>query len=593
MPHATPLIATLVAGICLAFVAGLVAHRFRLPPIAGYLLAGVCIGPFTPGFVADQHLANELAEIGVILLMFGVGLHFSLKDLLSVRAIAIPGAIGQILVATFFGLLLGLAMGWPAGSGFVFGLSLSVASTVVLLRALQERRMVETEKGRIAVGWLIVEDLVMVLTLVLLPPLAGILGGMAQTADVDPELTRALGIGAVWTAVGVTAVKVSAFIALMLVVGRKVIPLVLHYVAHTGSRELFRLSVLAIALGVAYGSAKLFGVSFALGAFFAGMVLAESQLSQQAARETLPLRDAFAVLFFVSVGMLFDPVNLLERPLAILATVVTIIFIKSAAAYLIVKAFGYPRTIALTIAASLAQIGEFSFILVVLGVGLKLLPPVAQDLVVAGALFSILVNPLLFMAVDRYGARLDAETVEGAEAAPPAEEIAVTEDAPEPTTLTDHAVVIGYGRVGKRIVERLRAAGIPLLVIEERAGVAEALREAGIEAIGEPAGNRGVLAQANIAGARWLVTAIPDAFAAGTLIEQARSANGAIAIVARATSQAEADHLRQFGANHIVIAKDELAGAMAEQLLAEERTYRRPGEAGAQGELDLAAPLPA
>jgi len=592
LPHATPLIATLVAGICLAFVAGLVAHRFRLPPIAGYLLAGVCIGPFTPGFVADQHLANELAEIGVILLMFGVGLHFSLKDLLSVRAIAIPGAIGQIVVATFFGLLLGLAMGWPAGSGFVFGLSLSVASTVVLLRALQERRMVETEKGRIAVGWLIVEDLVMVLTLVLLPPLAGVLGGMAQTADVDPELTRALGIGAVWTAVGVTAVKVSAFIALMLVVGRKVIPLVLHYVAHTGSRELFRLSVLAIALGVAYGSAKLFGVSFALGAFFAGMVLAESQLSQQAARETLPLRDAFAVLFFVSVGMLFDPVNLLERPLAILATVVTIIFIKSAAAYLIVKAFGYPRTIALTIAASLAQIGEFSFILVVLGVGLKLLPPVAQDLVVAGALFSILVNPLLFMAVDRYGARLDAETVEGAEAAPPAEEIAVAEDAPEPTTLTDHAVVVGYGRVGKRIVERLRAAGIPLLVIEERAGVAEALREAGIEAIGEPAGNRGVLAQANIAGARWLVTAIPDAFAAATLIEQARSANGAIAIVARATSQAEADHLRQFGANHIVIAKDELAGAMAEQLLAEDKTYRPRGEADAQGELDLATPLP-
>ncbi|MFT4159416.1 YbaL family putative K(+) efflux transporter [Shinella sp.] len=592
MPHATPLIATLVAGICLAFVAGLVAHRFRLPPIAGYLLAGVCIGPFTPGFVADQHLANELAEIGVILLMFGVGLHFSLKDLLSVRAIAIPGAIGQIVVATFFGLLLGLAMGWPAGSGFVFGLSLSVASTVVLLRALQERRMVETEKGRIAVGWLIVEDLVMVLTLVLLPPLAGVLGGMAQTADVDPELTRALGIGAVWTAVGVTAVKVSAFIALMLVVGRKVIPLILHYVAHTGSRELFRLSVLAIALGVAYGSAKLFGVSFALGAFFAGMVLAESQLSQQAARETLPLRDAFAVLFFVSVGMLFDPVNLLERPLAILATVVTIIFIKSAAAYLIVKAFGYPRTIALTIAASLAQIGEFSFILVVLGVGLKLLPPVAQDLVVAGALFSILVNPLLFMAVDRYGARLDAETVEGAEAAPPAEEIAVAEDAPEPTTLTDHAVVIGYGRVGKRIVERLRAAGIPLLVIEERAGVAEALREAGIEAIGEPAGNRGVLAQANIAGARWLVTAIPDAFAAATLIEQARSSNGAIAIVARATSQAEADHLRQFGANHIVIAKDELAGAMAKQLLAEDRTYRPRGEADAQGELDLATPLP-
>ncbi|MDX3977899.1 YbaL family putative K(+) efflux transporter [Shinella sp.] len=594
MPHATPLIATLVAGICLAFLAGLVAHRFRLPPIAGYLLAGVVIGPFTPGFVADQNLANELAEIGVILLMFGVGLHFSLKDLLSVRAIAIPGALGQIVVATVFGLLLALAMGWSAGSGFVFGLSLSVASTVVLLRALQERRMVETEKGRIAVGWLIVEDLVMVLTLVLLPPLAGVLGGTAQTADIDPDLTRALGIGAVWTAVGVTALKVSAFIALMLVVGRKVIPMILHYVAHTGSRELFRLSVLAIALGVAYGSAKLFGVSFALGAFFAGMVLAESQLSQQAARETLPLRDAFAVLFFVSVGMLFDPVNLVERPLAILATFVTIVFIKSAAAYLIVKAFGYPRTIALTIAASLAQIGEFSFILVVLGVGLDLLPAVAQDLVVAGALFSILVNPLLFMAVDHYGAKLHAaeEAESGEDAAAQPEE--PDEDEPEPTTLTDHAVVVGYGGVGRRVVERLRGAGIPLIVIEERAGVADALREQGIEAIGEPAGNRGVLAQANIAGARWFVAAIPDAFAAGTLIEQARSANGAIAIVARAASRAEEVHLRQFGANHIVIAKEEVAAAMSEQLLAldAEKARRSTDGGGAQGELDLPAPSP-
>ncbi|AOF91131.1 YbaL family putative K(+) efflux transporter [Sinorhizobium sp. RAC02] len=595
MPHATPLIATLVAGICLAFAAGLVAHRFRLPPIAGYLLAGVIIGPFTPGFVADQNLANELAEIGVILLMFGVGLHFSLKDLLSVRAIAIPGAIGQIAVATVFGLLLALAMGWSAGSGFVFGLSLSVASTVVLLRALQERRMVETEKGRIAVGWLIVEDLVMVLTLVLLPPLAGVLGGTAQTANVDPDLTRALGIGAVWTAVGVTALKVSAFIALMLIVGRKVIPMILHYVAHTGSRELFRLSVLAIALGVAYGSAKLFGVSFALGAFFAGMVLAESQLSQQAARETLPLRDAFAVLFFVSVGMLFNPVNLIERPLAILATIVTIVFIKSAAAYLIVKAFGYPRTIALTIAASLAQIGEFSFILVVLGVGLDLLPPVAQDLIVAGALFSILVNPLLFMAVDHYGAKLDTAP---AAAEPAGDEDAATQpeepaqDVPEPTMLTDHAVVVGYGRVGRRVVEQLRAAGIPLIVIEERAGVAEELRDGGIEAIGEPAGSRGVLAQANIAGARWFVTALPDVFAAGTLIEQARAANGAISIVARANSQAEADHLRQFGANHIVIAKEELAAAMTDRLLAgDAQKGHRPKDA-TQGELDLAGPSP-
>ena len=321
MDHATPLITTIVAGLVLAFVAGLIAHRLRLPPIAGYLLAGVLIGPFTPGYVADQKLATELAEIGVILLMFGVGLHFSLKDLLSVRAIAIPGAIVQIGFATALGAALAWLLGWSVGAGLVFGLALSVASTVVLLRALQERRMIETERGRIAVGWLIVEDLVMVLTLVLLPPLAGMLGGTAEVADADPALTQALGIGAVWTALGVTALKVTAFVALMLIVGRKVIPWVLHYVAHTGSRELFRLAVLAIALGVAYGATHLFGVSFALGAFFAGMVLAESQLSQQAARETLPLRDAFAVLFFVSVGMLFDPIVLFEHPLPIIATV--------------------------------------------------------------------------------------------------------------------------------------------------------------------------------------------------------------------------------------------------------------------------------
>jgi monovalent cation:H+ antiporter-2, CPA2 family len=343
-----------VVGLVLAFVFGALAHRFRVSPLVGYLLAGVAVGPFTPGFVADQSLAGELAEIGVILLMFGVGLHFSVKDLLSVRAIAIPGAIAQIGLATLLGVGLALFLGWSAGAGVVFGLALSVASTVVLLRALQERRLVETERGRIAVGWLIVEDLAMVLTLVLLPTLAPILKGKAASQ-------------ASWAAlalpIAITFGKVAAFGAVMLIVGRRVIPWLLHAVAHTGSRELFRLSVLAIALGVAYAAANLFGVSFALGAFFAGMIMSESELSQQAARESLPLRDAFAVLFFVSVGMLFDPLSLVREPGPVLATVLIIVFGKSIAAFGIVRLFGHPTATALTISASLAQIGEFSFIL--------------------------------------------------------------------------------------------------------------------------------------------------------------------------------------------------------------------------------------
>ncbi|MCZ8334612.1 MAG: cation:proton antiporter [Rhodobacteraceae bacterium] len=406
MPHDTPLIATIVAGLTLAFLFGLLAQRLRLPMIAGYLLAGIVIGPFTPGYVADQAIATELAELGVILLMFGVGLHFSLRDLLSVKNIAIPGAIGQILVATAAGLGLALLMGWGLGAGLIFGLSLSVASTVVLLRALQDRDLVASDRGRIAVGWLIVEDVVMVLALVLIPPLAGLLGGLAQPVEgeAEQEVIR-MGFGPVTATLSVTLAKFAAFVALMLIVGRKVIPWVLHYVAHTGSRELFRLAVLAIALGVAFGSSQIFGVSFALGAFFAGMVMAGSTLSQQAMRETLPLRDAFAVLFFVSVGMLFNPMIVLSEPLALLATVLIILVVKSIAAYGIVRAFGHDRSVALTIATSLAQIGEFSFILIVMGVKLAIVPPEAKDLVVAGAMISILANPLLFAGLDRWTAR--------------------------------------------------------------------------------------------------------------------------------------------------------------------------------------------
>lgn len=403
MDHDTPLIATIVAGLCLAFVFGLIAHRLRLPVIAGYLLAGVVLGPSTPGFVADQSIAGELSEVGVILLMFGVGLHFSVKDLMAVRIIAVPGAVGQILVATLFGVLIGWWMGWGYGAGLIFGLSLSVASTVVLLRGLQDRDLDKTPRGKIAVGWLVVEDLVMVVALVLIPPLAGLLGGdVVPIEDGALEVAR-MGIGPIAATLLITAVKVTTFVVLMLVVGRRVIPAVLHYTAHTGSRELFRLAVLATALGVAFGSAYFFGVSFALGAFFAGMVMAESTLASQAMREILPLRDAFAVLFFVSVGMLFNPAILLAAPFALLATVAVIILVKSAGAYVIMRAFGYERGAALTIAASLAQIGEFSFILIVMGLDLAIVPPEARDLVVAGAFVSILVNPLLFHLLNRRG----------------------------------------------------------------------------------------------------------------------------------------------------------------------------------------------
>jgi monovalent cation:H+ antiporter-2, CPA2 family len=405
MQHDTPLIATIVAGLGLAFVFGAIAQRLRIPPLVGYLLAGVAVGPFTPGFVADQALATELAELGVILLMFGVGLHFSLNDLLSVRAIALPGTVVQIAVATLMGLGLALFMGWTVGAGLVFGLALSVASTVVLLRAIQERRLMETERGRIAVGWLIVEDLAMVLALVLLPALASLLGASNDALVADPLAAR-LGLGLAGVLL-LTLIKVAVFVGIMLIVGRRIIPWVLHYIAHTGSRELFRLGVLAIALTVAFGATRLFGVSLALGAFFAGMILSESPLSQRAAQESLPLRDAFAVLFFVSVGMLFDPASVMREPWPLLATLFIIIVGKSLAAFLIVLAFRHPVATALTISASLAQIGEFSFILAELGVTLNLLPKAGRDLILAGAILSIMLNPLIFAAVDWLTPRLE------------------------------------------------------------------------------------------------------------------------------------------------------------------------------------------
>ena len=528
MPHYAPLITTIVAAFTLAWLLAAVAQRFKLPPLVGYLLAGVVIGPFTPGYVADQDLANQLAEIGVILLMFGVGLHFSLADLLSVKRIAIPGAIAQIACATLLGMGLTAWLGWPIGAGLVFGLALSVASTVVLLRALQERRLIETERGRIAVGWLIVEDIAMVLTLVLLPVAAGLLKGAGEEAASPSEIAIVLGL---------TTAKIAAFVAVMLLIGKRVIPWILHYMAHTGSRELFRLSVFVIALGAAFAAAELFGVSFALGAFFAGMILSESALSQRAAEETLPLRDAFAVIFFVSVGMLFRPAILIEEPLAVLATLAIILLGKSLAAFAIIRLFRYPASTALLVSVSLAQIGEFSFILAGLGVELGLLPEQGRNLILAGAILSILLNPLLFAGLDLLQARREKARAAAAqvETAEEREKEGASREAVTPTALTQHVVLVGHGRVGSVISDELAGRNVPLLVIETDEESLSELKGRGVETIAGNAADPEIVAAAGIPQARCLLVAIPDAFEGGQVVEQARALNPQLTIMAFAT----------------------------------------------------------
>ncbi len=536
MPHYTPLVGTIVTALVAAFVLGAAAHRLRVSPIAGYLLAGVLIGPFTPGFVAHSGIATELAEIGVILLMFGVGLHFSLKDLLSVWRIAVPGAIVQIAVATLMGWGLAQILGWSLMAGSVFGLALSVASTVVLLRALEARALVQTERGRIAVGWLIVEDLAMVLALVLLPVVA---------AAVDPA--KAAAPGAILTTIAMTLLKVTGFVTLMLVVGRRFIPWALHWVVHTGSRELFRLAVLAIALGVAFGAALAFDVSFALGAFFAGMILGETPLSRRAAQETLPLRDAFAVLFFVSVGMLFDPKVLSEQPGPLLATIAIIVIGKSAAAFAIVRLFGHPNRTAATIAASLAQIGEFSFILAGLGSNLGILPDAGRDLILAGAILSIMINPFLFGAVAGRGD--DSAPAQASEAA--------REEARE-----NHVVLIGAGRVGRLIAEGLRDAGRAFVVIEDQADTARAAQAHGWSVVLGNALDPNVLRDAGVADATKLLIAIPGGFEAGAIVQHARSMNTDLYILSRAHSAEEVSYLERHGVDQVVLGEEELARAM-------------------------------
>ena len=533
----------MVAGFVVAFILGAIAHRLRVSPVAGYLFAGVVVGPFTPGFVADVALANELAELGVILLMFGVGLHFSLRDLLSVRNIAVPGALVQIAAATLLGLGLSQWLGWSVAAGLVFGLALSVASTVVLLRAMQARELINTERGRIAVGWLIVEDLAMVIALVLLPPLAQLASGESR------------GGAEIAATFGITVLKVSGFIAFMLIVGRRIIPAALHWVAHTGSRELFRLAVLSIALGVAFGAAYVFDVSFALGAFFAGMILGETQLSRRAAEETLPLRDAFAVLFFVSVGMLFDPRVVMEQPGALLATVLIIVLGKSVAAFAIVKAFGHPTRTALTISASLAQIGEFSFILAGLGAGVGVLPSEGRDLVLAGAILSIFANPFVFTAVaGRVGSARKAAAAE-------AEAVERNRERERP----ERAILVGYGRVGRLMARGAIERGRGMVVIESEPDVARAASEDGLTVVVGNAAEAKVLREAGVEDADKLIIAIPEGFEGGAIAVRAKALNGKLTVFARAHSDEEVAHLTGLGVEHVVMGEREIANELVRQ----------------------------
>jgi len=563
MHHDAELINIIAVGLALAFVLGALANRLRLSPLVGYLVAGILVGPFTPGFVADQILANQLAELGVMLLMFGVGLHFSLKDLMAVKMIAIPGALVQISAATVLGWALSSVMGWPTLHGLIFGFSLATASTVVLLRAMEERRLLESTRGKIAVGWLIVEDLACVLALVMMPVVAEIFINKASGA--------APSAGDIAMTVMWTLLKVIAFVAVMLVVGRRVIPWILESIAGTGQRELFTLSVLAIALGVAFGSALLFGVSFALGAFFAGMLLNESEFSHEAANDSLPLRDAFAVLFFVSVGMLFDPRILIQQPLHVAATTFIILFGKSAAAFFIVRAFGHSKSIALTISASLAQIGEFAFIIAGLGVTLDLLEPGQRDLVLAGALISIMLNPVLFTLLDRWQAARREEDA-ASEPITAAEEQG---DERPPLDVTGHTIIVGFGRVGRQLALLLKDREVPVVVIEDDAERVDQAREHGLLVVRGNAASAPVMLEARPECAHLAVFAIPRALEAGETIERMKAVNPALSVLARAHSDLEVRHLLQHGADAAILAERELAFSLAEMVMSMP-AYRPP-----------------
>nr|WP_218946636.1 MULTISPECIES: cation:proton antiporter [unclassified Acinetobacter] len=542
----------------MALVFGYIAARLRLPPLMGYLIAGVIISPNTPGIVADIHLANQLAELGVMFLMFGVGMHFSLNDLMQVRRIALPGAVLQIAVATLLGVGVSMMWGWSFGSALIFGLSLSCASTVVLLKALGDRGLLDSVNGKIAVGWLLVEDLVMVLALVLLPATAVLLGGQAIDNASDENI---------WLTLGLTLLKVSGFIAFMLIVGKRLVPFIMQIVARLGSRELFTLTVVAAAVSIAFGAYKIFGVSMALGAFFAGMVVKESDFSHRAEEETLPLREVFSILFFVAVGMLFDPRILIKEPLHVLAVVGIIMVGKTIAAMALVLFFRYPLNTALTVGASLAQIGEFSFILATLGVSLQLLSLEGQNLILAGALISITLNSFVFSAIEpvqnwirerSYLARLLERSNDP---------LAMLPDEVSQDYLRDQVVIVGHGEVGRRITQNLMAENIKVVIAEENREIVEDLREKGIAAVSGIATEAGVLIQAHIQHARLLVLSPMDILDIHKIVDIAKTLNPEIQVLVCAESKAEAEVIRKDNIGEVYFAKEEMAKNMSNYIL--------------------------
>lgn len=557
MPHDVDLIILLAVGFGVALFFGYIAARLRLPPLIGYLIAGIIISPNTPGIEADIHLANQLAELGVMFLMFGVGMHFSLNDLLQVRRIALPGAILQIAVATLLGIGVSMLWGWSFGSALVFGLSLSCASTVVLLKALGDRGLLDSVNGKIAVGWLLVEDLVMVLVLVLLPATAVLLGGKAPAGAE----------GNIWLTLGITLLKVIGFIAFMLIVGKRVVPIIMQFVARLGSRELFTLTVVAAAVSIAYGSYAIFGVSMALGAFFAGMVVKESDFSHRAEEETLPLREIFSILFFVSVGMLFDPHILIERPLHILAVIAIIMVGKTLAAMALVLFFRYPINTALTVGASLAQIGEFSFILATLGVSLDLLTLEAQNLILAGALFSITLNSFVFSAVEPVQRWIRERSHLARLLERSGDPLAMLPDEVDQAYLRDQVVIVGYGGVGRRITENLINQNIKVVIAEENREIVEKLRQANIAAVSGVATEPGVLIQAHIMHARLLVISPMDILDIHRIVDIAKQLNPQIQVLICAESKEEAAVIRDENIGEVFYAKEEMAKNMSHHIL--------------------------
>ncbi|MGY6625376.1 cation:proton antiporter [Acinetobacter johnsonii] len=558
MPHDVDLIILLAVGFGLALIFGYLAVRLRLPPLIGYLIAGIIISPNTPGIVADIHLANQLAELGVMFLMFGVGMHFSLNDLIQVRRIALPGAILQIAVATLLGIGVSMIWGWSFGSALVFGLSLSCASTVVLLKALGDRGLLNSVNGKIAVGWLLVEDLVMVLVLVLLPATAVLLGGEALTGSADDNI---------WLTLGITLLKVVGFIAFMLIIGKRLVPMIMQFVARLGSRELFTLTVVAAAVSIAFGAYKIFGVSMALGAFFAGMVVKESDFSHRAEEETLPLREIFAILFFVAVGMLFDPRILVEQPVHVLAVVAIIMVGKTIAAMALVLFFRYPINTALTVGASLAQIGEFSFILATLGVSLKLLSLEGQNLILAGALISITLNSFVFSAIEPVQRWIRERSHLARLLERSGDPLAMLPDEVSQDYLRDQVVIVGHGEVGRRITKQLMAEDIKVVIAEENREIVENLREKGIAAVSGMATDPGVLIQAHIQHARLLVLSPMDILDIHKIVDIAKTLNPEIQVLVCAESKEEAEVIRRDQIGEVYFAKEEMAKNMSNHIL--------------------------